>query len=152
LFECATAKHELHYIDVSDELCKAQLKERSRHLAEGAAWTTDTEFDAITKFFQPQTANEGFNVIRHDGAQGAEELSTRRVCLARTACSESRSRLASQWSQIEARIRAFANECRAEGDPRCQGALTGARVARPAAERGRSPRGRLGAQTGTVIE
>jgi predicted kinase len=68
LFESANADHELHFIDVPDELCKAQLKERSRHLAEGAAWTTDAEFDAITKFFQPPTADEGFNVIRHERA------------------------------------------------------------------------------------
>jgi predicted kinase len=68
LFERTNADHELHFIDASDELCKAQLKERSRHLAEGAAWTTDAEFDAITKFFQPPTADEGFNVIRHERA------------------------------------------------------------------------------------
>ena len=66
LCERANADHELHFIDVPDELCKAQLKERSRHLAEGAAWTTDAEFDAVTKFFQPPAADEGFNVIRHE--------------------------------------------------------------------------------------
>jgi predicted kinase len=65
LFERTNAGHELHFIDVPDALCKTQLKERSRHLAEGAAWTTDAEFDAITKFFQPPTADEGFNVVRH---------------------------------------------------------------------------------------
>jgi predicted kinase len=70
LFERANAGHELHFIDVPDEVCKAQLKERSRHLPEGTAWTTDAEFEAITKFFQPPTAEEGFNVIRHDRAQG----------------------------------------------------------------------------------
>lgn len=68
LFERAHVEHELHFIDVPDEVCKVQLKERSRHLAEGAAWTTDAEFDAITKFFQPPTADEGFNVIRHERA------------------------------------------------------------------------------------
>jgi len=68
LFERANADHELHFIDVPDELCKAQLWERGRHLAEGAAWTTETEFDAITKFFQPPTADEGFNIIRHERA------------------------------------------------------------------------------------
>ena len=68
LFERTNADHELHFIDVPDELCKAQLKTRSRHLGEGAAWTTEAEFDAITKFFQPPTADEGFNVIRHERA------------------------------------------------------------------------------------
>ena len=68
LFERANADHELHFIDVPDELCKAQLWERSRHLPEGAAWTTGAEFDAITRFFQPPTADEGFNMIRHGRA------------------------------------------------------------------------------------
>ena len=76
LFERTNARHELHFIDVPDELCKAQLKQRSRQLPEGAAWTTDAEFDAITKFFQPPTADEGFNVIRHDrGAEGGTNIS-----------------------------------------------------------------------------
>jgi predicted kinase len=68
LFERADADHELHFIDVPDELCKAQLRERSRHVAQGTAWTTEAEFDAITKFFQPPTADEGFNIIRHERA------------------------------------------------------------------------------------
>jgi predicted kinase len=68
LFERANAHHELHFIDVPNDLCKAQLRERSRHLAEGAAWTSDAEFDAITKFFQPPAADEGFNIIRHKRA------------------------------------------------------------------------------------
>jgi len=68
LFERAKADHELHFIDVPDELCRAQLRERSRHLAEGAAWTTEAEFDAITKFFERPAADEGFNVIRHERA------------------------------------------------------------------------------------
>ena len=68
MFERANADHELHFIDVPDELCKAQLKERSRDLAEGAPWTSDAEFEAVTKFFQPPTAAEGFNVIRHERA------------------------------------------------------------------------------------
>jgi predicted kinase len=68
LFQRADASHELHFIDVPDALCKAQLRERSRLVPEGAAWTTDAEFDAITKFFQPPTADEGFNVVRHERA------------------------------------------------------------------------------------
>ncbi len=66
LFERANAPHELHFIDVPDALCKAQLRERSRHLPDGSAWTTEADFDAITAFFQPPTAEEGFNVVRHE--------------------------------------------------------------------------------------
>jgi predicted kinase len=65
LFEAATAAHELHFIDVPDETCKAQLRQRSKDLPEGSAWTTDAEFDAITAYFQAPAAEEGFNVIRH---------------------------------------------------------------------------------------
>jgi hypothetical protein len=57
--------HELHFIDVPDELCKVQLKERSKNLPAGSAWTSDAEFDAITAYFQPPTMEEGFNVILH---------------------------------------------------------------------------------------
>lgn len=65
LFEGAKVGHELHFIDVPDEICKVQLKERSKGLPAGSAWTTEAEFDAITAYFQMPTAEEGFNVIRH---------------------------------------------------------------------------------------
>ncbi|HEY9619307.1 MAG TPA: ATP-binding protein [Crinalium sp.] len=65
LFEHANADHELHYIDVTDELCKRQLRERSKDLPEGSAFTSDAEFDAITKYFQPPSDDENFNIIRH---------------------------------------------------------------------------------------
>jgi predicted kinase len=66
LIDRANADHELHFIDAPDALCKAQLRERSRDLADGAAWTTDADFDAITKFFEPPAAEEGFNIVRHE--------------------------------------------------------------------------------------
>ena len=68
LFEGARVGHELHFIDVPDEVCKVQLKERSKGLPAGSAWTTDAEFDAITAHFQMPRAEEGFNVIRHGRA------------------------------------------------------------------------------------
>lgn len=65
LFERANADHELHYVEVTDELCKRQLRERSKELAEGSAFTSDAEFDAITKYFQAPSDDENFNIIRH---------------------------------------------------------------------------------------
>ncbi|WP_059002078.1 AAA family ATPase [Leptolyngbya sp. NIES-2104] len=65
LFESAIADHELHYVDVSDEVCKRQLRERSNQLPEGSAFTSEAEFDAITKYFQEPSDDEGFNIIRH---------------------------------------------------------------------------------------
>jgi predicted kinase len=66
LFERAIVDHELHFVDVTDEQCKRQLKARSKELPEGSAWTTDNEFDAITKYFQAPSDDEGFNIVRHE--------------------------------------------------------------------------------------
>jgi predicted kinase len=65
LFEQAGADHELHFIDAPDELCKHQLRERCKDAPAGQAWTTDAEFDAVTAYFEPPSADEGFHVIRH---------------------------------------------------------------------------------------
>lgn len=65
LFERANVPHELHFIDAADATCKRQLRQRSAGLPEGAPWTTDAEFDAITTYFEPPTGDENFNVIRH---------------------------------------------------------------------------------------
>lgn len=66
LYETANVAHTLHYLDVSNEVCKQQLRERSRGKPEGSAFTTDAEFDGITKYFQPPSKNEGFNMIIHN--------------------------------------------------------------------------------------
>ena len=65
IFERASVEHELHFIDAPDELCKRQLKERTRHLPAGTPWTSEAEFEAITAYFQPPSPDEGFNVVRH---------------------------------------------------------------------------------------
>jgi predicted kinase len=65
LLDEAQVGHELHFLDVSDDVCKGQLKKRSQDLPVGSAWTTDAEFDAITAYFQPPSADEGFNIVRH---------------------------------------------------------------------------------------
>lgn len=65
LFVGANVAHELHFIDVPDDICKRQLHQRSAHLPAGSAWTTEAEFDAITAYFQAPAEDECFNVIRH---------------------------------------------------------------------------------------
>jgi predicted kinase len=65
LFESANVEHELHFIDVTDELCKRQLRDRSRALPQGAAFTSEAEFERITSYFQAPSEQEAFNVIRH---------------------------------------------------------------------------------------
>jgi predicted kinase len=66
IFERANAEHELHFVDAPDAVCKRQLKERSRDLPPGAPWTTEAEFDAITVYFRPPSADEQFKVVRHE--------------------------------------------------------------------------------------
>jgi predicted kinase len=66
LFERSSIEHELHFVDASDDLCKRQLKDRSRHLPPGTAWTTEAEFEAVTAYFQPPSEEEGFNVVCHE--------------------------------------------------------------------------------------
>lgn len=65
LIDEAGVAHELHFIDASHDVCKRQLRERSARLPDGAAWTSDAEFDAITTYFEPPTDDESFNIIRH---------------------------------------------------------------------------------------
>jgi predicted kinase len=65
LCESGNAEHELHFVDASDDLCKRQLKDRTKDLPPGTAWTTDAEFEAITAYFEPPSEDEGFNVIHH---------------------------------------------------------------------------------------
>ncbi|MGD1912495.1 MAG: AAA family ATPase [Rivularia sp. (in: cyanobacteria)] len=62
IFESVEVNHLLHYIIASDDLCKQQLKIRSRNKPEDSAFTTEAEFEAITKYFQPPTAEEKFNI------------------------------------------------------------------------------------------
>ena len=64
--ERANVAHELHFVDAPDTLCKSQLKNRSKHLPPGSPWTTETEFEAVTAYFQPPSEDEKFNVIRHE--------------------------------------------------------------------------------------
>lgn len=62
IFESVEANHLLHYIIASDELCKQQLIIRNKDKPEGAAFTTEAEFEAITEYFQPPTPEEKFNI------------------------------------------------------------------------------------------
>jgi predicted kinase len=66
LFETVGVEHTLHYVVASDELCKKQLKERSKHLPKGAKFTTDEEFEMVTQYFEEPLAEEGFNVKRYE--------------------------------------------------------------------------------------
>ena len=66
LIERANVEHELHFIEASDDLCKSQLRDRSKGLPAGTPWTSDADFEAINAYFQPPTEEERFNVVRHE--------------------------------------------------------------------------------------
>ena len=68
LCQQAGAEHELHFIEASDDVCKRQLRARSRDLPAGTKWTTDADFDAITAYFEPPATDEDFNVVHHERA------------------------------------------------------------------------------------
>ncbi|MGQ7844410.1 AAA family ATPase [Granulosicoccus sp. 3-233] len=62
----AGASHEFHYLHSSDESCKARLKARAIEEPQRHATDTVAMFDAITRFFEPPSNDEGFDIIRHD--------------------------------------------------------------------------------------
>ncbi|HYC91409.1 MAG TPA: ATP-binding protein [Thermoanaerobaculia bacterium] len=68
LIDEAGAGHELHFIDAADALCLRQLRQRSEHLPPESRWTSEAEFQAVTAYFQPPAADEGFHVVRHERA------------------------------------------------------------------------------------
>ena len=65
IIDSTGVEHELHFVDTSDEVCKAQLKARSAHLPPGTKWTTEEDFELVTSHFVAPAADEGFNVIVH---------------------------------------------------------------------------------------
>lgn len=65
LYAQTNTAHTLHYIDVSDTICKQQLQKRNLCKPEGAAFTTEKEFDEISKYFERPDDKEGFNIARY---------------------------------------------------------------------------------------
>jgi predicted kinase len=65
IIDAAGVEHELHYLDVADATCKAQLKARSAHLPPGTRWTTEEDFELIASHFRAPAEDEGFHVVLH---------------------------------------------------------------------------------------
>lgn len=64
LFEEAGVPHQLHYLDVADEICKARLRERNAK-GEHEFIVTDEEFDLFARHFVAPAPDEGFNIVLH---------------------------------------------------------------------------------------
>lgn len=65
LFEATGSAHVLHFIDVPDDLCKTQLRQRNVELPPGSKLMSEEEFEHITSYFVPPAEDEGFHVERH---------------------------------------------------------------------------------------
>jgi predicted kinase len=64
IVERSGADHELHFLDVPDDICKSRLRERNAAGTHNFA-PSETDFEIITSYFVPPADQEGFNVIRH---------------------------------------------------------------------------------------
>lgn len=67
LFEAADAPHMLHVLESSEELCLQRLAQRNATRPEGLyfATTSEEQFREISRWFQPPSAEEGFNLVVH---------------------------------------------------------------------------------------
>lgn len=64
IIEESGAAHQLHYLAVSDEVCKARLRRRNA-AAEHDFAATDAQFDFITAYFVEPHPEEGFIIVRY---------------------------------------------------------------------------------------
>ncbi len=64
LAEAADVAHQLHYLDVPDEICKARL--RARNKSGNHPFTlSDEQFDALSSHFVAPTEEEGLVIVRY---------------------------------------------------------------------------------------
>jgi predicted kinase len=64
LIKQADVAHELHFLDVPDDTCRARLRERNAS-GDHSYEVSEASFDEFTRYFVPPAADEGFNVIVH---------------------------------------------------------------------------------------
>ncbi|MEL7394944.1 MAG: ATP-binding protein [Pseudomonadota bacterium] len=64
LFEMSGAAHELHVLDVPDEVCLTRLQARNEDGAHPFA-PTEAQFHAFSKHLVPPTEKEGFQLVLH---------------------------------------------------------------------------------------
>jgi len=64
LVEESGCSHKLHFLNVSNEECKARLMERNQQGTHPFP-ITEKQFDDLTSYFVPPSADEGFNITIH---------------------------------------------------------------------------------------
>lgn len=65
LVESSGAKHQLHYLNVPDAMCRQQLGQR-RATNGGDPLQDEATFDALLAHFVPPTPEEQFSVVLHE--------------------------------------------------------------------------------------
>ena len=64
VIQSSQAEHQLHFLDVADEVCKSRLHQRNASGSHDFA-ATDAQFALISSYFVAPHADEGFNVVVH---------------------------------------------------------------------------------------
>jgi predicted kinase len=64
LIEQSGTPHELHLLDVPDEVCQERLRRRNAS-GEHPFQVSDAEYEQFTRHFVPPAPDEGFNVLVH---------------------------------------------------------------------------------------
>jgi predicted kinase len=64
LIDESDAAHELHVLDISDDICKHRLRARNA-AGEHPFQTTDADYDLFSSYFAAPSPAEGFHVVMH---------------------------------------------------------------------------------------
>ncbi|WP_423372608.1 AAA family ATPase [Burkholderia sp. LMG 32019] len=72
--QAADCDHRLHYLDVSDAVCKARLRARNAR-GDHPFQASDAEFERITRYFVAPAATEGLNIVAYDEAGAVRSVS-----------------------------------------------------------------------------
>jgi predicted kinase len=66
LVERSSVAHQLHFLDLPDDVCLERLHARNA-AGTHAFMVTDEEFAQFTAYFVPPTADEGLRIIQYEG-------------------------------------------------------------------------------------
>ena len=62
------SEHELVYVNVTDEVCLAQISNRRKDQPERAQFDTPEVFRQVTSHFQAPSESEGLNIVERKNA------------------------------------------------------------------------------------
>jgi len=63
IIETHKVKHELYYLDVTDEVCLKQIENRRIEQPDRKNTDTPEIFEAVTRYFEAPLKEEGFNIL-----------------------------------------------------------------------------------------